>query len=843
MSTLRVGVVGAGVAGLSTAWHWLDIWEARRRAGLTDLKLELTLIAALTLDGYVDGSGLGGKAMSRSFTGRTDPHGLDRQLFYGPMMPHKGVVPHGYHVLWEYPNLRGMLGDGDRDEPEPVVDGGILLPRGGAGAIAVFQGVLDDPMPGGPGIAVMGLSDPSQPWTATRSATRALYRLQSTLLARIFTKPMSALFGDLADRALAGVHPMFFADLFYAHEVDLEMRLALIFSSMRARKLDPERATLGDNGAARPLWDVEFSDFIEAEISGWARELRARVERSGLPDFLDEITSRAWLLEALVESVDLLPVEQILRGALPEDSAGLYDDAMHVYLETERVLRALPGALARLATGAYPVARTLHLRFGPDATFTSPYSFDAAQALRSLAFVFTTPRSARAWTADGAMIQRLWKRLWERLEAKALGLGDLASLRVEKGRASALRAVGETVEIEWGDWLGHGFGLGPPGEGHVGGDLSFPHAIIADPALPPPANPRTLVVDVCHPTMAPPLLAELLVDPAHAAARASLAPLLESSNPTLELVIWTRERFEYSQAARTGLGLSSLTGLEGGFCLLADYSQGLWSDAALAEEDPFGDGQFKGAVLESCGAFDDLFAALDRDDAWGWPAEVKHIIANLYARPEHFEKIDKRRWTADEAGWEKRRASGSWTPQRIADPSAMDDWWVASRWLTWRFLRQLSGVHSLGSRAVRQFEYYSKLLDPRALSREQILRPPAALQSEIRYVVMLNAKARNRIFSPGVGLWPHRPISGAPLAPGIYPAGDWTRNGLDTVCMEAACISGKRAARGACSDALDQPVPVGTPPIISVLPPSCWYVGLDPLARPGVAVGEGRRKS
>ena len=338
----KIAVVGAGVAGLSTVTHLLEIWEARRAAGLPVEPLEITFIAALTLDHYEDGSGLAGKAMSRTYDGPYDRHGHARALFYGPMMPDRGVVPHGYHVIWAYPNLRRMLGDGAPDEPSPPLDGGLLRPRGGAGMIAVFQGNVDDPTPGGPGIALMGLSDPAVPSSATRPATRALYRLLGTPLGAVFLKPFMTLFGTLVETAFAGVHPLFFADLFYAHEVDLEMRLALIVASLRARITDPERATVRVDGVERPLWDVNFTQDLEAMVTSWARGLLAATERPVVSQLLQEVKARAWLIESQIESNDEDGLSEWAKQVLPDSIEGELEDAMTIVRETERIVREIP---------------------------------------------------------------------------------------------------------------------------------------------------------------------------------------------------------------------------------------------------------------------------------------------------------------------------------------------------------------------------------------------------------------------------------------------------------------------------------------------------------------------
>ncbi len=813
-----VAILGGGVAGLTSAYHLIELWQS---AGRVHDPLTIHLVSPLVPTGG-DGSGLGGKAMSRSYVGPADAWGNPRAPIYGPMMPHKGTVPHGYHVLWAYPNLRRLLGDGAPDEPSPPLDGGLLRPRGGAGVLSVFQGRVDDPAPGGPGIALMGLSDPDRPETAWLPVTQALFRLKDTRFLSSFAGPFRALFGQLSE----GVDPLFFADLFYAHEVDLEMRLALIGASLMARRTNPELATVEVDGVEKHLWEIEYDAWLRIVTRRWGGDALARLDPPALGRLRAELQARAWLLEVQVEGEQRRSWKDRLASALlPGRAAATWEDARLVAFETERILREVPAAIHNLLTGRYPVGESLHFRFGPDATFTSPYSYDAASAVRSLAFVFTSPRSARVWSPDGGQMHRLWLRLWQRVQAAAAASGGAVRLEVVAGRATGLAEDGQGgMVLAVAPIVGHSF--------QPSSDLSWPHVPTLRPWASSADRPGSLEVDAILPALAPPGLLALLSDEAPA-AQAALKPLTPHHNTTLELVIWLKERIEYDEAARTGLRLSSITGLEGGWCLLADYSQGLWSPEALAAEDPFGSGDFQGSVLESCGGFDDLFACLDREDAYGWPVEVKQAIADLLGRPEHIEATDTRPWPADEAGWRGRWADGQWTGERTRSAEGMEDWFVASRWLAWQFLRQLACVQSLGPKAVRQFDRLARLLDPRGQDRAALLDPPKALREQLRYVVMRNAKPRNRIFSPSAGTWPLRHISGAPLPglPRVFPAGDWTRNGCDVICMEGATLSGMRAARGLFQELTGHPAPAGAPQPIPVMPRASWYDGLDPLAR------------
>lgn len=836
----RIAVAGGGVAGLSTVFHLLEIEERRAHDGNAE-PIEILFVSPLIPHEGSEGSGLGGKAMSRSYVGKFDvSHNMDRLPFYGPGMPERGTVPHGYHVMWGYPNVRRML---MRPGEGPDI-GGRMRPPGGAGVIAIFQGLIDDPSPGGPGIGLMGLCDPDHPETATRSVTQALFRLRDTAFAR----PVFALFELLFGAATDGLKLLAFADLLFADEVDLEMRLTLIAASLQARVINPETETVMVDGVAKPLWDVEYTTWVETLMKtrgleileriapGDGRELSALVFARPVVDVIGEIS--ALVRDAVREIGALRRLMSVMteRPAGPEDDhePGLVADCQAVWGAIHTILDELPAAATRLALGQYPVWRSLHFRFAPDATFASPYSFDAAQAVRSLAFCFLDPKTSRMWSADGAKIQRLWLRLWQNIFAMAARLPHVG-LVMHQGRVDCvLDEPDGRVSLVVGGTIGHGHRT-------AGFDLGYPH----QPDLRPPVEPADLqdmgVFDAFVATMPPALLADVIRPlpdrpPSFAPARAQLAPLAPLATISTEILIWTRDAIVYAPAAREGLRNAAITGLEGPFCLLADYRCGLWSDAEMNKEDPFGDGQFTGSLLESCGGYADLWASADREDAFGWPAEAKEAILALLDHPAKYQEIDGRTWPHDDSKvWKARVADGTWTDAQLSDPAAMEDWFVASRWLTWGFLQQLSRCEALGPRAVRQFAYYAGLIDPRGLDRAQLVSPPAELLGEMRWVVMRNANRRNRFFNPGVGDWPKRPVSGVPLAgtTRIFPAGDWTRNGLDVVSMEGACISAMRAARSAWIASTGHALPDHVPAPIPVLPDASWYAGLDPMVRAG----------
>jgi hypothetical protein len=799
---MQVAIVGGGVAGLSCAWHLIELLKASKKP----FPLTIELFTMLAPTGG-EGNGLGGKAMSRSFEGRYDTahNNMDRIPFYGPMMPYKGTIPHGYHVFWQYPNLRRMLGD--------TGDGmGLLVPAptadtpGGAALIASFQGLINDPAPGGPGIARVGLVDPDYPASCQNDVSHALFRLKENPFLRPVIELLTRIFEDIS-----GLDPLVFTDLLYCQEIDLELRLALIGASLAARRINPETATVWVDGKKLPLNEVEYDVWTRELLTGWAGQLLDRLDELALE--LKGFKAMTALLEVRADAAT--PAAKLLSALIPDT---IEDDVLLVVRETDRVLRGLPGALKNLVTGDYPVWKSLHMRFGPDATFASPYSFDAAAAVRSIAFCFLTPAAGRAWSPDGGKVHRIWGRMWERLKTEAASAG--ATLNIHEGRVVSVEEQGSEVALK--AVLGHA------GHGGYASELGMPHAPDRRFKSPIPAGTTDFSADAC--VLAIP--SGLCEGVSQGGLSTQLEPLREKTSETMELLIWTRSPLGWSKAAAASLKQSCITGMEGPFCLLADYRSGLWSPQALQEENPFGDGNFSGSILESCGGFEDLYACPTREDAYGWPEWIKEAIYQLLSKKDYFEELDSRPWNLDSQSWYQKRSSGSWSEAHMDDPASLEDWFIASRWLAFGFLRQLSQIQSLGPQAVCQLASLTALLEPRQKTRAELLSPPAALTQEIRYVVMRSTKTRNRIFCPGLGDWHNRPISGLPFDghSRLYPAGDWTRNGLDVVCMEGACLSGMRAARGLFADQ-GHPISSKAPRPIPVLPQASWYSGLDPLKR------------
>jgi hypothetical protein len=63
--------------------------------------------------------------------------------------------------------------------------------------------------------------------------------------------------------------------------------------------------------------------------------------------------------------------------------------------------------------------------------------------------------------------------------------------------------------------------------------------------------------------------------------------------------------------------------------------------------------------------------------------------------------------------------------------------------------------------------------------------------------------------------------------PGLWAAGDWTRNGLNLQCMEAAVVSGLQAACGVIERMRAGGLTRIRPPAIDpdILPPGAWDAG------------------
>jgi hypothetical protein len=100
--------------------------------------------------------------------------------------------------------------------------------------------------------------------------------------------------------------------------------------------------------------------------------------------------------------------------------------------------------------------------------------------------------------------------------------------------------------------------------------------------------------------------------------------------------------------------------------------------------------------------------------------------------------------------------------------------------------------------------------------------------SSVKFVLARNAHARVRFFSAEPGLFGVRPHARFEQGvPGLFLAGDWTRNGLNLQAMEAAVISGFQAAYGVIESMRGGGLEGLVPPRIrpDIVPRGAWDTG------------------
>jgi hypothetical protein len=337
---------------------------------------------------------------------------------------------------------------------------------------------------------------------------------------------------------------------------------------------------------------------------------------------------------------------------------------------------------------------------------------------------------------------------------------------------------------------------------------------------------ETIPADTVVSTLLPQCLEPLITDatgPAQAAFRANLRALGQRMNETINLQLFLPDRHELPfvdpPAGATEVRPFGISNLEGPFTIVVDLSRA-WSTGAFesirlnaADATPF-----RGTAWEFVGAWADLFThdSFAHRGRFQWPLAVRQQLAALMHEPTAFDPatIDSRAWVHDAGPEANKVVMGEVLSANAAAYAA-------------RFRDVVTPIIVAGT--MRQIAAMPGLAAPtRAMLETESANVAASRPSAVRYVLTRNCHAENRFFSAEPGLFSMRPHARfATPVPGLWAAGDWTRNGLNLQCMEAAVISGLQSAYGVIEQIRAGGLAHIRPPAIDpdILPDGAWDVG------------------
>jgi hypothetical protein len=776
----RVVVLGAGVAGLAA----MDALTAALAGAAVALPagLELVLVEPEPF--------AGGRACSFPLDGAA--HATH------PAAPWGAHTPHGLHFVWgSYGHLLRLIEGA----------GPPLVPPRGTSTYCAWLAPPDIPGDRGRVVAVH-VCDPSRPdhaWSPRARRVLRAFSRRGALVAMFERAVKTALELDVEVHSLLSYMDIVFAE----DELGPELRWVLfLFGAFTGMLGDVERsATLREILGGRAPADVDIGEMMRPLFHDVVvPRLRRAAARFGPLDALQRAVDAGF---GVAESLSGTLAATLGPDALVAELVGESTDDAHALADFVLLLARDAARLAVSATSYDPKASG-YLKNVLKAAFSSPFGLDVGTAMRDAQFGVRRYEGSVLQLFDGDDARAVWEAVLARIEARFTS-GAVPG-RVVRGRAAKRIVVagGRVAAVELAD--------APP---------SPPREL---PTIRPRelgATVETVAADAVISTVVPAVLERTLADAPEAdALRARLRGLARCMNETINLQIAFPERHELpfhdppSGADETPpFGISNL---EGPFTIVVDLRRG-WSAQRFASIrlDEASATPFDGTAWELTGAYADLFShdALAHPGRYQWPRPVLQSLAALLHRPDDFVPgtLDDRPWLHDAGapGWPEPPPMGEVRAERAAEhlERFRKD---ATPLIVATTLEQLASLPGLASRTATYL---------RGQAEKLLGGEPA----EVRFALARNALCETRFFSAEPGLYALRPHARYHAGvPGLYAAGDWTRNGLNLQAMEAAVISGLQAACGVIEQMRAGGLALRPPRIDpDIMPESAWDVGLD----------------